>query len=97
MTENHKAKTPLKNGKAQETKPAGQKATAKKVAPVKEAAPDIIWFETREKEPSMFPVAGINPIRNFSTGRLEYAVDPDDVARFAQNHFVSNGRVKRKV
>lgn len=56
----------------------------------------IVWFESREQEPSMFPVADISPIRNFSSGRLEYEVEADDVARFSQHHFVQNGRVRRK-
>lgn len=86
-------------------KPAAKKAPVKKAAPKAapkaetkpEPKPDLVWFESREKEPTMFPVAGINPIRNFSTGRLEWRVKADDVARFEQNHFVTNGRVKRKV
>jgi hypothetical protein len=99
MTETQKpeAEAVVEEVKVEEAKPVAKKAPAKKAAPVKEAAPEIIWFETREKEPSMFPVAGINPVRNFSTGRLEYRVKSDDVARFEQNHFVINGRVKRKV
>ena len=44
----------------------------------------------------MFPVADIDPIRNFQTGRLEYEVDADDVERFEQHHFVMNARVVRK-
>ena len=44
----------------------------------------------------MFPVAGISPIRNFTTRRLEYKVAADDVDRFTKNHFVMNGRVVRK-
>ncbi len=45
----------------------------------------------------MFPVAGISPIRNFSSGRLEYRVKKDDVARFESNHFVQNARIVKKV
>lgn len=55
-----------------------------------------VWFESREKEPSMFEVAGIGPIRNFSTGRLEWEVPAADVDRFMANHFVNNGRVIKK-
>lgn len=75
----------------------------KKVAPKEEkAAPapksdsSVVWFETREAEASMFPVAGVSPVRNFTTRRLEYKVAADDVDRFVQNHFVMNGRVVRK-
>ncbi len=67
---------------------------APKAAP--KAAPQSVWFESREKEPSMFPVAGVDPIRNFQNGRLEWEVPVYDVERFEQNHFVKNNRVVRK-
>jgi hypothetical protein len=67
-----------------------------KAAPVNAPEPDFVWFESRNSEPSMFEVAGISPIRNFSNGRLEYRVKPDDADRFSQNHFVMNGRIVRK-
>ncbi len=60
------------------------------------AADAVVWYESREKEPSMFPVAGIGPIRNFQSGRLEYEVPADDVERFEKNHFVMNARIVRK-
>ncbi len=56
----------------------------------------VVIFESREKEPTMFDVAGIRPTRNFSTGRLEWEVAGDDVERFEQNHFVQLCRVVRK-
>lgn len=56
----------------------------------------VVIFESREKEPTMFDVAGIRPTRNFSTGRLEWEVAADDVERFEQNHFVQLCRVVRK-
>jgi hypothetical protein len=65
--------------------------------PKAQPADEYVWYHSREKEPTMFPVAGINPIRNFSTGRLEYRVKPDDVARFEANHFVQNARIVKKV
>ena len=71
-----------------ETKPAKVEK-----APAKDA---VVWFESREKEPSMFAVAGIGPIRNFQSGRLEYEVQADDVERFEKNHFVMNARIFRK-
>ena len=64
-----------------------------------EAAPAtdaVVWYESREKEPSMFSVAGIGPIRNFQSGRLEFEVQADDVERFEKNHFVMNARIVRK-
>ena len=74
-----------------ETKP-------KKAAPKKAEAPkdDIVWFESRNAEPTMFKVAGINPIRNFSNGRLEYKVKADDADRFMANHFCMTGRIVKK-
>jgi hypothetical protein len=75
-------------------KPAAKKAEPKPAPAPK--APEYVIYESREKEPSMFPVAGINPIRNFQSGRLEYRVPADDLERFARNHFVGNGRVVRK-
>jgi hypothetical protein len=58
--------------------------------------PTMIMFESREKEPTQFHVAGISPIRNFATGRLEYEVSSSDVDRFEKNHFVTNGRIVRQ-
>lgn len=95
----------------EETVEVKAEAPKKKAAPKKakveeepvEAKPEpvkggqFVMFESREKEPNMFPVAGINPIRNFSTGRLEYKVPSEDVGRFMQNHFVTNARIIRKV
>ena len=75
---------------------AEEPKAAKKSAP-KPKADDYVWFQSREQEPSMFPVAGISPIRNFSSGRLEYRVPAQDVDRFTQNHFVTNARIVRKV
>ena len=63
---------------------------------VKPVKPKTVWYESREKEPSMFPVADINCIRNFNSGRLEWEIDADDVERFEQHHFVMNARVVRK-
>lgn len=57
---------------------------------------EYVWFESRNEEPSMFPVAGINPIRNFSNNRLEYKVEASDVSRFVMNHFVKNSRIVKK-
>ena len=70
-----------------------QEEVVKVVKPMK---PQTVWYESREKEPSMFPVADINCIRNFNNGRLEWEVDADDVERFEQHHFVMNARVVRK-
>ncbi len=70
-----------------------EKKTPEKKPP---AAPKTVWYESREKEPAMFDVAGINSIRNFNSGRLEYEVDARDVERFEKNHFVMNARIVRK-
>jgi|TARA_B100002019_G_scaffold266470_1_gene256816 hypothetical protein len=65
--------------------------------PKKAAAPTIVWFESRQPEPSMFDVAGIRSIRRYADNHLEWKVMSDDVARFEQDHFIMNGRVRRKV
>ncbi|MAS48197.1 MAG: hypothetical protein CL557_12420 [Alphaproteobacteria bacterium] len=57
---------------------------------------DHIWYESKNKEPSMFEVAGISPIRNFANGTLEYKVHKDDITRFEKNHFVMNARIVKK-
>lgn len=71
-------------------KPAApaRKTTAKASGPV--------WYESREKEPKMFPVAGIDCIRNFSNGHLEWEVPAEEVERFEANHFFMRGRIRRK-
>lgn len=55
-----------------------------------------VWYESREPEPSMFSVAGYNPIRNFSRGTLEWKVKADDTGRFEANHFFQMARVVKK-
>lgn len=69
---------------------------APKKAPAKPAADAVVWYESREAEPTQFAVAGYHPIRNFSNGRLEFRVKADDVERFEKNHFVVNSRIVRK-
>ena len=44
----------------------------------------------------MFDVAGIRSIRRYADNHLEWKVMSDDVARFEQDHFIMNGRVRRK-
>lgn len=60
------------------------------------AAPSTIWYESREPEPAMFDVDGIRPIRNFSNGRLEWAVPSERDALFSQHFFVQNSRLVKK-
>ena len=54
------------------------------------------YYESREQEPSSFDCADIKPTRNNSSGRLEWKVKNDDVARFESHFFVRNARVVRK-
>lgn len=54
------------------------------------------YYESREQEPSSFDCADIRPTRNESSGRLEWKVKNDDVARFESHFFVRNARVVRK-
>lgn len=76
--------------------PPAKRTRAKAEKMVAELAPQTVIFESREKEPSAFDVAGIRPTRNFSTGRLEWEVEVSDLERFEQNHFVQLSRVVRK-
>jgi hypothetical protein len=54
------------------------------------------YYESREREPSSFDCADIKPTRNGSSGRLEWKVANDDVARFESHFFVRNARIVRK-
>ncbi len=73
-------------------------------APTEEAAPaapvapvdPIVWFESRENEPSEFDVAGYRATRTFGDGRIYWGVPPDDVERFSKHHHVVTGRVVRR-
>ena len=56
----------------------------------------FVYFESREQEPSSFDCADIKPTRNTSSGRLEWKVAKDDVARFESHFFVRNARIVRK-
>ena len=60
------------------------------------AKPEVVWFESREKEPSMFDCMDINSILNFSNGRLEWEVPAEMVERFNRHHHVVMGRIVRK-
>lgn len=74
-----------------------RKAPAKKKPDAAEPdAAGYVMFESRDREPTMFTVAGVKPRRNFSNGRLEFRVRADDVERFRKNHHVNNGRIIRK-
>jgi hypothetical protein len=74
---------------------AKPKARKTKVVPNGIVTPDFVLYETREREPTMFPCAGYNPIRNFQSGRLEYKVPAHDVERFEKHFFVETGRIVR--
>jgi len=89
--------TPDVNEAYEEPAPKKKAPAKKKAAPKKKASSnEIVVFETREQESVSFPVAGIDPVRNYQTNRLEYHVQADDVERFMMNHFVQNARVVRK-
>lgn len=60
------------------------------------AVPQVVWYESRQPEPSMFDVDGIRPIRNFSTGHLEWEVPADRDENFRQHFFVQTSRVVKK-
>ena len=50
-------------------------------------------FESREREPNAFVVAGISPIRNFSTGLLQWIVPADFVENFKLHFHVQRNRI----
>lgn len=75
---------------------AAPEAKPKPARKASKGSGDIVWYESREPEPTQFSVAGYNPIRNFANGRLEFRVRANDVKRFEQNHFCMNARIVRK-
>ena len=93
--------TPNVNEAWEEPKPEKQEEEKAAVAPRTRKADSKptgpVWYESREKEPKMFPVAGVDAIRNFATGHLEWEVPAEDVERFEANHFFVRGRIRRKV
>lgn len=72
------------------------KTARRKAEPDVSAAPAVVWYESREKEPAMFEVDGIRPIRNFSNGHLEWEVPAERDALFSQHFFVQTARVVKK-
>lgn len=74
--------------------------TAAKTAPIEAVAPtsqeQVIWYESRQPEPSMFEVDGIRPIRNFSNGHLEWEVPIERDELFSKHFFVQTARVVPK-
>jgi len=88
-----KAKTATTKTKA--TPKATPKA-APKAAPKAEPKPTVVWYESRQPEPTQFDVAGYGSIRRFTDNHLEWRVNADDVERFEKNHFYKNSRVVRK-
>ena len=55
------------------------------------------YYESREKEPYSFNCADYKPIRNFTSGRLEWEIPTEDIDRFERHHFVEIGRVVPKL
>ena len=55
------------------------------------------YYESREKEPYSFICADYKPIRNFTSGRLEWEIPAEDIDRFERHHFVEIGRVVPKL
>lgn len=62
---------------------------------IKEVPQSWPIFESREPEPSMFPVCGIRPERSVSDNRLIWRVPPENLELFERNFFVQTGRVHR--
>ncbi len=76
---------------------AAQREAKKKAEAEAEAkAAEIVTYESREKEPHQFVAAGYTATRNYTNGRIEWEVPADDVERFEQHFFFTNGRIIRK-
>ena len=75
-------------------KAAIKEVPAEAVAPA--AQKQVIWYESRLPEPTMFDVDDIRPIRNFSNGHLEWEVPVERDALFSQHFFVQTARVVKK-
>jgi|688.fasta_scaffold924665_1 hypothetical protein len=78
-----------------------KKAAAEKAEPTEAVAPtaqksQVVWYESRQPEPTMFEVDNIRPIRNFSNGHLEWEVPIERDELFSQHFFVQTSRVVTK-
>lgn len=78
------------------TTPNVNEAWVEKNIETKNPETGFVYYESREQEPSSFDCADIKPTRNTSSGRLEWKVAKDDVARFESHFFVRNARIVRK-
>lgn len=79
--------------KKEEGQPA-KKQPAKRATRAQQ--PEVFLFESREREPSAFSIAGIDPERDFSNGRLIFKVKQDQLLAFQSHYHVATGRVVRK-
>lgn len=58
--------------------------------------PEVFLYESREREPSAFSIAGVDPERDFSNGRLIFKVKQEKLLAFQSHYHVATGRVVRK-
>lgn len=79
--------------KKEESQPA-KKQPAKRVTHSQQ--PEVFLYESREREPSPFSIAGIDPERDFSNGRLIFKVKQEKLLAFQSHYHVATGRVVRK-
>lgn len=79
--------------KNEEGQPAKQ--AAKQRAP-RSRQPEVFLFESRERESMPFSIAGIDPERDFSNGRLIFKVKQEKLLAFQAHYHVVTGRVVRK-
>jgi len=58
--------------------------------------PEVFLYESREREPATFTIAGVVPERSFADGRLIFKVKQAQLPAFQSHYHVVTGRVVRK-
>lgn len=61
-----------------------------------EIKPSLLWYESREKEPTMFDWGEVGSIRNESNGKLLWKIKPSEKDRMESHHFFQVNRIIRK-
>jgi hypothetical protein len=77
-------------------KVVGREGKEPEPEPAAAPAKRVVWYESRNPEPTQFDVAGIGSVRDFASGRILWEVTPDDVERFEKHFHFTNGRIRRK-
>ena len=75
---------------------APSRRSRKKAAAEEAEDPAVVFYVSAyDPEPSAFEVAKLKPFRQFSSGKLVWAVPADDAERFERHHHFVTGRVVR--